>query len=122
MTGTHEFEVLHELVKAAREKLNPRIWDYLMGGADTETTLRRNRLALDSLAFRPRVLCDVETVETGASLLGHALRLPVMLAPIGSLQDLTPEGGIAPIARPPVPWNFGVWGWNGHLKMWNDVQ
>jgi len=96
MTGTHEFEVLHELVKAARQKLTPRIWDYLMGGADTETTLGRNRLALDSLAFRPRVLRDVETVETRASLLGHDLRLPVVLAPIGSLQDLAPDGGTAP--------------------------
>ena len=33
-----------------------------MGGAETETTLERNRLALDSLAFRPRVLRDVEKV------------------------------------------------------------
>ncbi|RJP33273.1 MAG: ArsR family transcriptional regulator [Candidatus Omnitrophota bacterium] len=23
-------------------------------------------------------------------------------------------------APPPVPWNFGVWGWNGELKMWEE--
>jgi glycolate oxidase len=66
-----------------------------MGGSDTETTFERNRVAIDSIAFRPRVLRNVEKVDTGAKLLGHALRLPVVLAPIGSLQDLTPEGGAA---------------------------
>ncbi|MGI9383885.1 MAG: alpha-hydroxy acid oxidase [Methyloligellaceae bacterium] len=92
----NRFEVLHEFVTAAREALTPRIWDYLMGGSETETTLRRNRMALDALAFRPRVLRDVAEVDTGATLLGHKLHLPVVLAPIGSLQDLIPEGGIAP--------------------------
>ncbi|MCG8561378.1 MAG: alpha-hydroxy-acid oxidizing protein [Hyphomicrobiales bacterium] len=92
----NRFEVLHEFATAAREALTPRIWDYVMGGSETETTLRRNRMALDALAFRPRVLRDVATVETGAKVLGHDLRLPVILAPIGSLQDLVPEGGVVP--------------------------
>ena len=30
------------------------MWDYIAGGAETETTLLRNRLALDQIAFRPR--------------------------------------------------------------------
>src|SRR5262249_4043765 len=59
------------------------------------TTFERNRVALDSIAFRPRVLRNVEKVDTGAKLLGHPLRLPVVLAPIGSLQDLSPEGDAA---------------------------
>ena len=45
------FVTLHNIVKAAREKLDDNIWDYLIGGADTETTLKRNRQALDSVAF-----------------------------------------------------------------------
>jgi glycolate oxidase len=67
-----------------------------MGGAETETTLERNRVALDSLAFRPRVLRDVGTVDTRAKVLGRELRLPVILAPIGSLQDFVDGGGEAP--------------------------
>lgn len=57
--------------------------------------MRRNRLALDSLAFRPRVLIDVSKMDTSTLFLGHRLRIPVMLAPIGSLQSITPEGGVA---------------------------
>ena len=50
---------LHEFVAAARARLDPATWDYLVGGAETETTLARNRLALDTVALRPRVLNDV---------------------------------------------------------------
>lgn len=90
------FQVLHEFVAPARENLSPGNWDYLMGAAETEATFIRNRLALDSLAFRHSVLRDVVSVDTGVEFLGHALRLPVILAPIGSLQDLIDEGGVAP--------------------------
>jgi isopentenyl diphosphate isomerase/L-lactate dehydrogenase-like FMN-dependent dehydrogenase len=89
-------EVLHELVEPARKALSKETWDYLMGGADTETTLERNRLGFEALAFRPRVLRDVGSVDMRTSFLGHSLRLPVILAPIGSLQDLCPAGGVAP--------------------------
>ncbi|HWV83342.1 MAG TPA: alpha-hydroxy acid oxidase [Hyphomicrobiaceae bacterium] len=94
--GTPSIEVLHELVKPAREALSKETWDYLMGGADTETTLERNRLAIEEIAFRPRVLRDVATVDLSTTFLGHKLRLPIILAPIGSLQDLCPAGGVAP--------------------------
>ena len=43
------FLTLHEIVRAAKANLPPGPWDYLVGGSETETTLRRNRLALDSL-------------------------------------------------------------------------
>ena len=41
------FQTLHEIVRAARRNLAGGAWDYLVGGTETETTLRRNRLALD---------------------------------------------------------------------------
>jgi glycolate oxidase len=88
-----DFLTLHELVKAARNKLPANIWDYLVGGADTETTVRRNRLALDSVAFRPRVLRDVSKIELTRKLFGKTLRIPVVLAPIGSLESFDPGGG-----------------------------
>src|SRR5262245_13515845 len=95
MSESLQYAVLHEFVEPARRNLPRGTWDYLMGGAETETTLERNRVALDSLAFRPRVLRDVEKVDTGAKVLGHELRLPVILAPIGSLQDMIASGGAA---------------------------
>src|SRR5262245_24866429 len=90
------YAVLHEFVTPARRNLSQGSWDYLMGGAETETTQQRNRLALDALAFRPRVLRNVEGVDTSATVLGQKLRLPVILAPIGSLQDMVAAGGEAP--------------------------
>ena len=87
------FLTLHELVKKARQKLNHDNWDYIVGGAETETTVRRNRLALDSIAFRPRVLRDVSLVDPSTRFLGRALRLPIVLAPIGGLELFAPEGG-----------------------------
>ena len=87
------FQTLHEIVRAARATLAPGPWDYLVGGAETETTLRRNRLAIDALAFRPRVLRDVSKVDATSTFLGKPLRIPVMMAPIGSIESFTPGGG-----------------------------
>jgi glycolate oxidase len=93
-----EFLTLQEFVSAAKRNLPPGPWNYLVGGAETETTVRRNRLALDSIGFRPRVLRDVSRVDAGASFLGKPVRLPVMLAPIGGLESIV-EGGAAAAAR-----------------------
>ena len=59
-----DFQTLHEIVLAAKLNLNQGDWDYLVGGAETETTLKRNPRALDSVAFRPRVLRDVSQIDT----------------------------------------------------------
>ena len=92
------FQTLHEIVRTAHQTLDPGAWDYLAGGTETETTLRRNRHALDSIAFRPRVLRDVANIDTSTTLLGLRLRLPIMLAPVGSIETFTP-GGAATAAR-----------------------
>lgn len=89
---------LHELVARARRVMADEAWDYVSGGTETETTMLRNRLALDSLGFNPRVLQDVSTLETSGTLLGHAVRVPIVLAPIGSLSLADPDGAVA-VAR-----------------------
>ena len=95
MSEPPEFLLLQDIFKAARKNLPKGLWDYLVGGAESETTLKRNRQALDSVAFRPRVLRDVTEVDCGTTLLGHPHRIPVILAPIGALQDFEPGGGAA---------------------------
>ena len=99
------FQTLHELAKAARLHLKQGDWDYLMGGAESETTLRRNRQALDSVAFRPRVLRDVSKVDCTSTFLDRPVRIPVMLAPIGGLETFDPGGG-ATVGRASA--EFGV--------------
>jgi glycolate oxidase len=83
---------LHEIIAKARQNLNQNDWDYIVGGVESETTLRRNRMALDAIAFRPRVLRDVSKVDASVSQFGRRLRLPVVLAPVGSLESFHPAG------------------------------
>src|SRR5580698_10345574 len=78
-----QFQTVQELVREARLKLTPKAWDFLVGGSDSETTIVRNRVGLDSLTVRPRMLRDAVVVDTSSSLLGHRLEIPVVLAPIG---------------------------------------
>ena len=92
LSSSPDFMNLHEVVHKARQNLNQNAWDYIVGGVETETTLRRNRMALDSIAFRPRVLRDVSKVDTSTEILGRKLRLPIVLCPVGSLESFHPEG------------------------------
>ncbi|MFN0072590.1 MAG: alpha-hydroxy acid oxidase [Chloroflexota bacterium] len=82
-----------EIIAAARKNLEQGPWDYLVGASESETTMRRNRLGFDKIAFRPRVCVDVSSIDTSSTFLGHKLRIPVMLAPIGSLQEFTSGAG-----------------------------
>ena len=88
-----QFQTLHEIARAARRNLADGPWDYLVGGTETETTVKRNRLAIDSIAFRPRVLRDVSKVDSSSIFFGRPVRIPVMLAPVGSVESFTPGGG-----------------------------
>jgi len=100
-----EFQTLHEIVRKARQNLDQNNWDYIVGGTESETTLRRNRMALDSLAFRPHVLRDVSRIDAAVERFGRKLRLPIVLAPVGALEVFHPGGG-ATVAR--AAQEFGV--------------
>src|ERR1700683_4944930 len=100
-----DFMNLHEIVHKARQNLNQNAWDYIVGAVETETTLRRNRMALDSIAFRPRVLRDVSKIDTSTEILGRKLRLPIVLCPVGSLESFHPEGA-EPVVK--AAGEFGV--------------
>lgn len=96
--GPEEFQNLHELIRKARSNLNQNSWDYIVGASETETTMRRNRMALDEIAFRPRVLRNVAKVDASVELFGRKLRLPVVLAPVGALELFDP-GAAASVSR-----------------------
>ena len=100
-----KYPTLNEIVAAGRRNLAPGPWGYLIGGAETETTQRRNRHALDTLAFRPRVLRDMRHVDATSELLGAKVRLPVLIAPVGGLESFA-AGGAAAAARASAA--FGV--------------
>ncbi len=100
-----DFRTLHEIARAARANLSRNHWDYLIGGADTESALKRNRYGLDSWVFRPRILNDVSSVSASTTFLDVPLRIPVLLPPIGSVQVFEAGGGES-VARAAA--EFGV--------------
>ncbi len=67
----------------ARAILPASAFDYIAGGAADELSLGRARSVFDQLALRPRVLVDVTTCDTSTTVLGEALRYPILVAPSG---------------------------------------
>ena len=85
---------LQEFYQFAKKNTPIETWDYIIGAADTETTFKKNRYSLDTYAFRPRILNDVEHVDTSIKIFGYNFSLPVFYAPIGSMQDFVKDGAL----------------------------
>ena len=89
-----EIVSLQEFYQFAKKNTPIETWDYIIGAADTETTFKKNRHSLDTFAFRPRVLRNVEKVDTSIQLFDYNFSLPVFYAPIGSMQDFVKDGAL----------------------------
>ncbi len=89
---SQDFVTTTEMVAYARKHMSEKAWARLDGAAETETTMKRNRLGFDTLALQPRILVDVSRIDTSTTFMGHKLRIPVLPAPIGSTQLYDPEG------------------------------
>jgi isopentenyl diphosphate isomerase/L-lactate dehydrogenase-like FMN-dependent dehydrogenase len=100
--AAEKFVSLQEIVYTARRNLPQALWDHLSGGSDSETTLCRNRQALDSLALRQRVLVDVREIDITTTLLGQKLASPVFLAPVGGFVGFVHPEGACNVARAAV--------------------
>ncbi|HTY79161.1 MAG TPA: alpha-hydroxy acid oxidase [Candidatus Bathyarchaeia archaeon] len=87
-----KFVTLPEIRKHAKQILPRDVWNFGAGGAESETTRRRNRRAVDRLAIRQDVLVDVREIDLRTSLLGLPLSWPVAIAPMGGLVLFHPEG------------------------------
>lgn len=96
---SREFNTLQEMVMHARNSLSRLQWDTLVGGSDSETTLRRNRMALDSLALRQRVLVNVSKIDMSTIMLGQKIKLPVFIAPVGNFLQIADAQGAVAVAR-----------------------
>lgn len=90
-----DWQTIDEIVRAARTALTPEIWDYVSGGADSETTLRRNAQGFHRLALKPRALRDMRQIDLSTTLLGHRFALPFFPTAIGSLELVCPDGVLA---------------------------
>jgi L-lactate dehydrogenase (cytochrome) len=69
--------------RLARKRLPHFLFEYIDGGAFSETTLRNNTADLQTIALRQRVLRDVSSVSTATSLFGQEYAMPLGLSPVG---------------------------------------
>lgn len=110
-----KYVTLPEIRHAARLRLPRDAWNFGAGGSETETTMRRNRRALDRLAIRQNVLVDVRKVDLSTSLLGVPLSWPVAIAPMGGLVLFHPQGDCemarGAAAGDTLQWLSGATGW-----------
>lgn len=82
-----------ELQRRAEEVMTPGAVGYVSGGAGGEETMRANREAFDHWRLVPRVLRGVPAErDLSTTLLGTAMAAPVLLAPVGVLEIVHPEG------------------------------
>ena len=84
--------------EAARRRLPRFLFDYIDGGAFSETTLRRNVTDLADVALKQRVLRDMGGLSLETELFGERWAMPVGLAPIG-LAGMTRRRGEVQAAR-----------------------
>jgi isopentenyl diphosphate isomerase/L-lactate dehydrogenase-like FMN-dependent dehydrogenase len=81
--------------RRAAELLPPGPLAYFAAGAGDEWTLRENVAAYRRWTLRPRVLRDVETVSTAATVLGTDVAMPILVAPMAYQRLAHPDGELA---------------------------
>src|SRR6267378_3456665 len=81
---------IEDLRRAAKRRLPRVVFDYIDGGAEDEWTLRANCRAFREVTLRPRCAVAVPICELRTIVLGTALPMPLILAPVGSSRLIHP--------------------------------
>jgi DNA integrity scanning protein DisA with diadenylate cyclase activity len=71
---------LFDFERVAESRLRREVYDYYVGGAQDEVTLRENRAAYDRIAIYFRVLADVSQRSSETTVLGERVSMPVLVA------------------------------------------
>jgi lactate 2-monooxygenase len=82
----------------AAETLEPGPFDYIAGGAGSESTIRANLEAFERRRLLPRMLRGNRVRDLSVALLGTSSPAPVLLAPVGVLSIAHKDGELA-VAR-----------------------
>lgn len=89
------FHCVEDFEPVARDLLPESTYGYIAGGAGDESSVRRNREALERVRLVPRVLRPVNTIDTSTTKLGVELSFPLMIAPTAVQQIVHPDGELA---------------------------
>ena len=86
---------IEDLREQARRRVPKIVFNYIDGGAEGEWTLRENRRAFDAITFRPRSAVAAPICDLRTRVLGTELSMPILLAPVGYLRVMHPDGELA---------------------------
>ena len=86
---------IDDLRELARRRVPKIVFNYIDGGAEGEWTLRENRRAFDTITFRPHQAVALPECDLRTRVLGTELSMPLLLAPVGYLRVMHPDGEIA---------------------------
>jgi L-lactate dehydrogenase (cytochrome) len=75
---------LQDFERAARSRLPKSVFGFVAGGAEESQSLRANREAFETFAFRPRVLVDTSQRSQSALLFGKRYAMSSGIAPMGA--------------------------------------
>lgn len=95
MSSTLDCWNIADLREKARRRLPRGVWEYLERGVEDETGMSRNRDAFEKLAFRPRVLRNVGSINLRTEILGKDSALPFAIAPTGAAGMMWYQGDLA---------------------------
>lgn len=99
----------HDFRRLARRRLPGPIFDYIDGGADDETSHRRNTEGFAECDLVPNVLRGVQQVDLSVTVMGQKLALPFYCSPT-ALQRLFHHDGERAVAAAAAKYGtmFGV--------------
>jgi len=83
--------------RLARRRVPRAVYDYIEGGAGSESTMRANQTSIEAVQFRPRlgVTKGVPAPVLATSVLGFEVAMPILLSPIGFTRMMDPLGDVA---------------------------
>ncbi len=87
-----------EFEEAARRKVLPPHWAYMVSGVDDDATLRANRDGFKHVELRPRRLEDATKVDMHLELFGRTYDSPIFVCPTGGQRSYHEQGELA-VAR-----------------------
>ena len=80
--------------RLAERRLPRQLFDYVDGGAYEERTLADNVAAFGRVKLHQRILRDVSSIDTSATVFGETWKIPAALAPVGFAGMLAKRGEV----------------------------
>ena len=102
LKNCHNF---NDFRKLAKKKLPSPIFHYIDGGADDESTLRRNTESFNDCDLVPNILASVGKPDLSTTIFGKKIDMPIFLSP-AAMQRLYHHQGEFSISK-------------GCRKIWN---